>query len=38
MTPKLNFTVLHLSSPIEWSGETQLVLAWNPTFGSDKET
>jgi|GEM_PF-1690066 hypothetical protein len=38
MTPKLNVTVLHLSSPSEWSGETRLILAWNPTFGSDKET
>ena len=37
MTPKLNVTVLHLSSPIEWSGEKRLVLAWNPTFGSKKE-
>ena len=37
MTPKLNVTVLHLSSPIEWPGEKRLVLAWNPTFGSKKE-
>jgi|TARA_B110000971_G_C19914088_1_gene455956 hypothetical protein len=38
MTRKLNITALHLSSPIEWSGETRLVLALDPTFGFEKKT
>jgi hypothetical protein len=38
MTRKLNVTALHLSSPIEWSGETRLVLALDTTFRSEKET
>jgi hypothetical protein len=38
MTRKINVAALYLSSPIEWPGETRLVLALDPIFGPEKET
>ena len=38
MTRQINVAALYLSSPVEWPGETLLVLALDPIFVPEKET
>jgi hypothetical protein len=38
MTRQINVAALYLSSPVEWPGETLLVLALDPIFVHEKET